>query len=173
MTTDLLTIAEAQIAEKQFKEIQAVKERIAKDKEVLQQAIDLVNSHTLYKRVSMSYGSCRYKYVLATEEMLKEDYLKEPERFAHKGITFHEDWDKGLTNHGVLEVNGENYYDIRFALNQYEKMVGDKQRNFHYLEEKYRELKKDLEQLHAAFPTLKQAIEEWQEWERQQNAQNE
>ena len=44
--TDLLTIAEARIAEKQVQEIEKVKQRLEADRDVLKQAIDLVNSHT-------------------------------------------------------------------------------------------------------------------------------
>jgi len=51
MNTDLLTIAEAQIAEKQYQEIQKVKERLEQDRETLKEAINLVNTHTLYKVV--------------------------------------------------------------------------------------------------------------------------
>ena len=62
--TDLLLLAEAQIAEKQVKEIEEVKKRINGDREMLKKAIELVNSHTLYKKVVTSNGN--YKYVLAT-----------------------------------------------------------------------------------------------------------
>ena len=44
---DLLTIAEAQIAEKQVKEIEKLKERLDNDTEIIKKAIELVESHTL------------------------------------------------------------------------------------------------------------------------------
>ena len=148
--TDLLVLAEAQIAEKQVKEIEAIKQRLDADKEVLKEAIALVNSHTLYKRESDSRG--RYKYVLATEEMLKADYLGEPIRYAYKGINFH--------------------YDIRYALNNYERLINEKESQVSYLNTKIRELKEDLERLHQNYPTLKQAIMDWLDYQKAERSDN-
>ncbi len=157
--TDLLVLAEAQIAEKQVKEIEAIKQRLDADKEVLKEAIALVNSHTLYKKVGDKRG--RYRYVLATEEMLQADYLGEPKAYSHNGITFHYDSWKERYNKGIMEVNGHTYYDIRWALNNYERMINDKEEQVLNLNSKIREIKEDLEELHANFPTLKQAVMEW------------
>ena len=157
--TDLLILAEAQIAEKQVKEIEAIKQRLDADKELLKEAIALVNSHTLYKREGDSRG--RYKYVLATEEMLKADYLGEPKQFAYKGIKFrYDDW-QGKYNKGIMEVNGHTYYDIRYALNNYEKLINEKESQVLRLNDRIRELKEDLERLHENYPTLKQAVMDW------------
>ncbi len=157
--TDLLVLAEAQIAEKQVKEIEAIKQRLDADKEVLKEAIALVNSHTLYKREGDSRG--RYKYVLATEEMLKADYLGEPQKYAYKGIKFHyDDW-REKYNKGIMEVNGHTYYDIRYALNNYERLINEKESQVLSLNNKIRELKEDLERLHENYPTLKQAVMDW------------
>ena len=157
--TDLLILAEAQIAEKQVKEIEAIKQRLNADKELLKEAIALVNSHTLYKREGDSRG--RYKYVLATEEMLKADYLGEPKKFAYKGIKFrYDDWQEKY-NKGIMEVNGHIYYDIRYALNNYEKLINEKESKVLNLNDRIRELKEDLERLHENYPTLKQAVMDW------------
>lgn len=163
--TDLLILAEAQIAEKQAKEIEAVKQRIDADKELLKEAIALVNSHTLYKKVVTSNGN--YKYVLVTEEMLKEDYLGEPLRkYAHKGIQFYyDDW-KEKYNKGIMEVNGHTYYDIRYALNEYEELIENKKRVILRLNRTVVDLEGDLEELHKNFPTLKQAITEWMDYQK-------
>lgn len=157
--TDLLVLAEAQIAEKQVKEIEAIKQRLDADKEVLKEAIALVNSHTLYKRES------DYKYVLATEEMLKADYLGEPKKYAYNGIKFHyDDW-QGKYNRGIMEVNGHKYYDIRYALNNYERLINEKESQVLNLNTKIRELKEDLERLHKDYPTLKQAVMDWLDYQ--------
>ena len=167
MTTDLLTIAEAQIAEKQFKEIQAIKELLEADKETLKKAIELVNSHTLYKKVCDEYVRGRYRYVLATEEMLKEDYLKEAKY--RKGIRFIKgEWSKTY-NTGVLEVNGETYYDIRYALQNYERMVKDEEDSLRRLNKSICEIKEDLKNMKKNYPSLKQAITDWMEYQRQES----
>lgn len=157
--TDLLVLAEAQIAEKQVKEIEAIKKKLDADKEVLKKAITLINSHTLYKREGDSRG--RYKYVLATEEMLKADYLGEPKAYAYEGIKFNYDSWQGKYNKGIMEVNGHIYYDIRYALNNYERLINEKESQVSYLNTKINELKEDLERLHQNYPTLKQAIMDW------------
>lgn len=166
--SDLLILAEAQIAEKQVKEIEAIKARLEADKEVLKEAIELVNSHTLYKMVEDGLRG-RYKYVLATEEMLKADYLGEPKPCSYKGIKFHYDSWKEKYNKGIMEVNGHTYYDIRYALNNYERQISEKESQILSLNSKIREIKEDLALLHANFPTLKQAIEEWMTYEEGEN----
>jgi len=166
--TDLLTIAEAQIAEKQYKEIEAIKQRLEQDKEILKEAIELVNSHTLYKRVDDGHYRGCYKYVLATEEMLKQDYLGEPIKFSRKGINFfHDSW-KDRVNRGIMEVNGHTYYDIRYALISYEEAIKDKKDRINNLYKTIREYEDDLDDLKKNYPTLKQAIEEWMEYQKQQ-----
>lgn len=160
---DLLTIAEAQIAEKQVKEIEKLKERLDNDREIIKKAIELVESHTLYKKINVAYNGARYKYLLATPEMLKEDYLKEPEGFHKKGIYFYENWEKTRNyNTGILEVNGEKYYDIRYALQEYENSLKDKKARLDGLQRNINELTDDINRLKENFPTLKQAITEWQ-----------
>lgn len=170
--TDLLTIAEAQIAEKQVKEIQAIKERLEADREVLKQAIELVNTHTLYKIVSDGYNRTRYQ--LATEEMLKEDYLKEGKSsYYGKGIQFLDKDNRRTYNTGVLRVNGETYFDIRYALNNYEKRLNDKQVSLRTLNSRVSEIKEDIYRLNEEFPSLKQAITEWQEYQNKMKEEEE
>lgn len=172
MKKDLLTIAEAQIAEKQYQEIEKVKKRLDADKEVLKQAIELVNSHTLYKKVdSRGYGY-KTQYVLATEEMLKEDYLKESKY--HSGINFYfEDYgDRYSYNRGIMQVNDETYYDIRYVLQEYERSVQKKESDLTRLEDSLRKVKQELEEMNNEFPSLKKAITEWQEYCKQQEEEN-
>lgn len=173
MNTDLLTIAEAQIAEKQFQEIQKVKERLEKNKETLKEAINLVNTHTLYKVEEDPIYHRKTTYKLVTVEMLKEDYLKEPKPYCASGIQFDYNYDSGYYNKGILNVNGEVYYDIRYALKRYEKVMAEKERSVNLLFERLSDLKKDLEALEATYPSLKQAIEEWQQWEEKEAGEKE
>ena len=158
--TDLLILAEAQIAEKQVKEIEKIKEKLEHDKEVLKEAIKLVNSHTLYKIIDG-------RYVLATEEMLKTDYLGEPVGYASTGINFYYDSWKEKYNKGIMRVNGHTYYDIRYALNEYEDRIKEKETQVFNLNSRIRELKDDLEKLNKDFPTLKQAVKEWMEYQKE------
>ena len=169
--TDLLTIAEARIAEKQVQEIEKVKKMLEADRDVLKQAIELVNSHTLYKKVE-TYRYC-HRYVLVTEDMLKADYLKESKYDWQHGIKFKKGDSSKSWNTGILEVNGETYYDIRFALNAYEKGIQAREFEIGRLQDKINELKKEIEQLNNDFPSLKEAIEEWMAYQEEQKKNEE
>ena len=163
MTDELKTLVEAQIEAKKKQELERIERQINADKEVIDKAIELINTHTLYKKICEGN---HYTYKLANEEMFKNDYLKEPKSSFKKGINFHVDnFNKRGVNNGVIEVNGETYYDIRYALNNYEKYVENLTRSLTYLEDLINEKKKELEELNEYFPTLKKAIEEWQKYE--------
>lgn len=164
--TDLLTVAEAQIAEKQVKEIEAIKKRLDADREVLKKAIELVNTHTLYRKVQVNYYGV-YRYELVTEEILRNDYLGEPDKYAYKGIQFHYDSWKEKYNRGIITVNGHDYYDIRYVLQKYEDSIKDKQRKVDDLNSNIRDLKEELDALHKTFPSLKQVITEWMEYQKE------
>lgn len=172
MGTDLLTLAEAQIAEKQYNEIKAVKERLEQDREVIVKAIQMVNDHTLYKKVKNEYGY-NYRYVLATEKMLKTDYLKQPNSWYPKGIKFNTKNEYNKYSGVILTVNGEAYYDIRYALEEYQEAVREKEKQVNRLNESIRELQDKLSSLNREFPSLKQAIEEWQEYQKKMELQQE
>lgn len=153
-------------SEKQVQEIEAVKKRLEQDRETVKEAIALINSHTLYKKVKDEYSYGKYRYVLATEEMFKADYLGEPaSRYSQKGISFKWDDRNGRYDLGVMEVNGHTYYDIRWALNNYERMIEDKQTRIANLNSAIEDYKEELEDLHKNFPTLKQAVTEWMEYQ--------
>lgn len=164
MTEDLKELIEAQIEAKKNQELERIEKQIEQDKEVITKAIDLINTRTLYKKVNRNN---HYVYELATEEMFKKDYLREPKYTYERGVKFHLNaFDVGV-NKGIIEVNGENYYDIRYALNTYENDVKKLRSSLRFLEEHIKEKEKDLEILNAQFPTLKKAIEEWQTYEKE------
>ena len=162
MTDELKMLVEAQIEAKKQQELERVERQLNADKEVIDKAIELINTHTLYKKVEENN---HYVYKLATEEMFKNDYIRKPKYEWDRGISFRVDNFHERVNKGVIEVNGETYYDIRYALNSYEKYVEDLECSLTNLQEKIREKKKELALLNESFPTLKQAIEEWQTYE--------
>jgi chromosome segregation ATPase len=99
--------------------------------------------------------------------MLREDYLKEPNGYYENGIRFFDGGNSRSYNTGVLKVNGEVYYDIRFALEQYEEAVRKKTDEVERLNSQIRELQEDIADMKKNFPTLKQAIEEWQKYQKE------
>lgn len=164
MTEELKTLVEAQIELKKKQELERIEKQIKADEEVISKAIELINTHTLYKKISKNNY---YVYELVTEEMFKNDYIKEPKNSWNKGIEFQRDVFTEKVNKGVMEVNGETYYDIRYALNTYEKRVEEITDSLGYLKRQINEKKRELEQLNESFPTLKKAIIEWQTYEKE------
>lgn len=164
MTEELKTLVEAQIELKKKQELERIEKQLNTDKEVISKAIELINTHTLYKKIGKNN---HYVYELATEEMFKNDYIKEAKHSWQKGITFRVDNFSERVNKGIIEVNGETYYDIRYALNTYEKRVEEIIDSLGYLKRQINEKKRELEQLNENFPTLKKAIKEWQKYEKE------
>lgn len=162
MTEELKALLEAEIELKRKQELETLEKRINADKEVISKAIELINTHTLYKKISRNN---HYVYELATEEMFKKDYLREPEYSWQKGIDFCIDNFNERVNKGVIKVNGESYYDIRYALNSYEKYIEELKSSLYCLKDQIKEKEKEMALLNKNFPTLKKAIEEWQKYE--------
>lgn len=162
MTEDLKKLIETQIEVKKNQELERIEKQIEQDREVITKAIDLINTHTLYKKISKNNY---YVYELATEETFKNDYMKTPTYSWQKGIEFHIDSFSEKVNKGIIEVNGETYYDIRYALNTYENDVEELRYSLKSLKAKIREKEKEMELLNKEFPMLKKAIEEWQTYE--------
>lgn len=165
MTDELKVLVEANIEAKKNQELERIEKQIERDKEIISKAIELINTHTLYKKIG---NNNHYVYELVTEEMFKNDYIKEPKNSWNKGIKFRVDSFTERVNRGILEVNGETYYDIRYALNKYEKRVEKITDSLEYLKKEINKKKRELEQLNESFPTLKKAIEEWQKYEREE-----
>ena len=164
MTEELKTLVETQIELKKKQELEKVEKQIKEDEEVINRAVELINNHTLYKKIS-KYNN--YIYELANEKMFESDYIKEPKHTWQKGIKFHEDSFTDKVNKGIIEVNGEVYCDIRYALNSYEKYVDKLTSSLTYLDDEIRKKRKELETLKENFPTLKKAIEDWQAYEKE------
>lgn len=164
MTEELKSLIENQIEAKKNQELEKIEKQLNADKEVIDKAIKLINTHTLYKKVRKNDY---FVYELATEEMFKNDYMSEPKYSWNKGVSFHKDEFNEKINKGVIEVNGEVYYDIRYALNSYEEYMNELTKSLTYIEDKIREKRKELELLNKEFPTLKKAIVEWQKSEKE------
>lgn len=162
MTEELKALLEAEIELKRKQELETLEKRINADKEVISKAVELINTHTLYKKISKNN---HYVYELATEAMFKDDYMREPKYKWKKGVNFRENEFNEKINRGVIEVNGETYYDIRYALNSYERYIDELKSSLDCLKDQIKEKEKEMALLNKNFPTLKKAIEEWQKYE--------
>lgn len=168
MTEELKALIENQIEKikeaKKNQELERIEKQLNTDKEAIDKAIELINTHTLYKKIGKNN---HYVYELATEATFKDDYMREPKYEWEKGVHFRKNEFNERVDRGIIKVNGETYYDIRYALNNYEKYMNELTSSLTYIEDKIREKRKELELLNKEFPTLKKAIEEWQKYEKE------
>lgn len=162
MTEELKALLEAEIELKRKQELETLEKRINADKEVISKAVELINTHTLYKKISKNN---HYVYELATEAMFKDDYMREPKYEWEKGVSFRKNEFDERVNRGIIKVNGETYYDIRYALNSYEKYIEELKSSLDLLKDQIKEKEKEMALLNKNFPTLKKAIEEWRKYE--------
>ena len=162
MTEEFKKLIEAQIEAKKKQELEKNESQLKEDEEAIERAISLINTHTLYKDVKRNG---RHVYELATEETFKNDYMKTPTYSWQEGIRFFMNSFNEKVNTGIIEVNGETYYDIRYALNSYEKHVEELKNSLNHLKKQIKDKETAMELLNEQFPTLKKVIEEWQTYE--------
>lgn len=160
---DLNKFLEKQLNDKYEKELENIHKQIDQDKAVIEEVLDLIDKHILYKKISRS--GYPIEYALVTPEMFKHDYLSEPENsYCAKGINFTSTHSKPSYK-AILTVNGNDYYDIRYALNRLEKEIEDRQSTVTYLQTDISKARNEIEKLYKSLPNLKKAIIEWQTYQ--------
>ena len=154
----LIRLAEVNIESKRNEELERLEQSLKHDKEVIEEVLKLIDDHILYKVVSR-YG-CPVQYQLVTPEMFETDYLKTPDHDWKRGICIND----SNTNYGAtIEVNGESYYDIRYALNKFTRDLENREKTLSDIQQKLIDIKCEIEFLYESLPALKAAIIEWQE----------
>lgn len=138
-----------------------------RDLELLNEAIEMVQSKVVYKKVERKYGG--YDYVLATEEMICADYMNPPKYDWKKGIMFYSENHSEYKYHGMFEINGESYYDMRYLLTSYAEDVREALKKaegtVRILKEHLEKHKETLERL----PKLKAMIMDWEQRNAKEN----
>lgn len=167
MNDDLNKFLEKQLNDKYEKELENIHKKIDRDKAVIEEALDLINKHILYKKI-IKHGYPT-QYVLVTPEMFKQDYLTEPEHsYDPDGVQFLTGCSKPSYK-AILRVNGIEYFDIRYALNTFEESVRKAEQHFDSvscnLTTKLKEAKDEVDGLYKSLPNLKQAINDWLEYQ--------
>lgn len=155
-TDNLIRIAQKMADEKLGKEKERVAEQIRNELDDVKKAVEMVRSGLCYKQVD-EYGIERYLF--ATEEMLLNDYLTEPENsYTRRGLRFNEN----TTGHDyIFIVNGIYYYDMRYLLNRYEKdVIKEKNRITNY-NDRLDELIRDFNRLLEEHKAIKKMLEDW------------
>ena len=157
---DLINYVQKSIDAKLQEKKEAAMREVNAEKELIEEAIKLINDNFLYKKIKKKYGG-KEQYVLATPQMFYEDYVTIPEYTWQRGLKYpdaNEQWYKG-----IFVVNGQSYYDMRYIIDKYEKdlkRTAEKLKsqldNIRTIQDEYNELVSNLNE-------IKKVISDWNE----------
>ena len=157
---DLMSIAKSMADKKYELERQQLEKTISGELEEVQKAIEMVKSGLCYKKVVLD-GVWITRYEFATEEMLINDYLTEPKNsYTRRGITF-QTFDAKKPWNCIFIVNGENYYDMRYILQRYEKDVIEERNRIIRYNDQLNEIISKFDELIKQYPLIKKMMEDW------------
>ena len=157
---DLMSLAKSMADKKYELERQQWEKTISGELEEVQKAIEMVKSGLCYKKVVLD-GGWTVRYEFATEEMLINDYLTEPKnRYTKRGITF-QIFDEKKPWNCIFVVNGENYYDMRYILQRYEKDVIEERNRIIRYNDQLNEIISKFDELIKQYPLIKKLMEDW------------
>lgn len=154
MDNTIIELARKQAEEQYNKKVEQLNAQMKADEEVIQKVLTLIKNKTLYKT------DRNYHYHLVTEDIFKQDYLRDTDSW-RKGVRFLSSDTTKSYNTGLVEVNGEKYYDIRYVLENYEKDINKRKDKLIRLQDEIRDIEDSLVRLKREFPSIKIAIEEW------------
>ena len=125
----------------------------------VEEILKYINNKMLFKKVGDSYYSSNY--TLVTEDIFFQDYSNEPkESWYSKGV---------LINHErknkydcFIKVNGEQYYDVRYIIRDYEETYERAQSRLQDLNEKFREIEDYVKDLNNQELKIKSLLEKYQ-----------
>lgn len=155
----VMAITNKGLQERFEKETREAHERAERDREIVERAVALIHQNLMYK--DEGHGSYHH-YVLATEEMFFQDFMKKPEYGWNAGIKFNDEADKKPAHlHGSFSVNGERYYDMRYLLDKYAKDVEEEARHICAYNDRLAELRRRFDDLIHQRPAIEKMIKEW------------
>lgn len=134
--------------------IEDIKKSYKEDCKKMNKALTIINDNLVYKIINGVY-------VLATPEMLYNDYVNPKDDYCDKlGITFNDNYEYRPSN-GMFKVNGEIYYGVRFLLNNYQKDIDDFKNKLNYYKDKIIEIQDDYKNMINQLPKIKQLMQEY------------
>ena len=156
----VMEITDKGLREKLEREVLDARRQAEKDREVVERAVRLIQANLMYK--DECFGG-RHHYVLATEEMFFQDFMKKPEYEWKRGIKFvdSDEEKKRVYLSGAFRVNGEAYYDMRYLLDKYTRDVENEMQEICSYTDRLRDIKQKFDDLVSQAPAIKRLIEQW------------
>ncbi len=166
----LLEIAQKMADEKLAQEKQYLAKRISNELGDVKRAVEMVRSGLCYKKQK---GISSRRYIFATEDMLINDYLSEPENsYTRKGLRFSDDCNRMPYDY-IFCVNGIYYYDMRYILNAYEEDVKKEKNRITRCNDQLEEMTREFNRLLEENKAIKEMLDDWSKrHEESENSKN-
>lgn len=139
------------------KETKEVERKINEELDVVEKILKYIKNKLIFKKIGDSWD---YSYVLVTEEIFFQDYTRKPEYNWDEGIEIK--YNRKNNYEPFIKVNGENYYDIRYIIRNYQDTFDSYKNKLQRLNESFREIENEVEELKRKEPAIKKLIEEYQ-----------
>lgn len=139
------------------KEKKKIEEKIKEEIDEVEEILKYIKNKLIYKKVGSNWN---YNYALVTEEMFFQDYNTEPEYNWRKGIEIRHNRENKYEP--FIKVNGEDYYDIRYIIRNYEEDFEKFYRRLNNLNQQFRDIENGVRELKSEEPAIKKLIEEYQ-----------
>lgn len=124
----------------------------------VEEILKYIKNRLLFKIVN----DYKQEYKLVDENTFFQDYSKEPEHsWQRKGLKIN--YERTRKWEEFVQVNGESYYDVRYIIRHYEEEFETLKEKLNKLNESFREIEKQEEELLKQEPIIKKFIEEYKE----------
>lgn len=134
--------------------------KINSELEIVEETLKYIKNKLIFKKVGDDW---KHDYVLVTEEMFFEDYSNEPKNCWNKGIEIRYNREKKWDC--FIRVNGNNYYDVRYIIANYEEDFDVLDKRLNDLRERFSEIEKREKKLLEQEPKIKKLLEQYQKIE--------
>jgi len=132
-------------------------EKINKEIDIVEEILGYIANKMIFKKPK--YG----EYILVDEKMFFEDYSSEPKNsWSTKLAIWHE---RQRKYDSFITVNGEDYYDIRYIINDYEETFKNYTRRLNDKMTGLRDIERKVEELKQQEPKIKALIEQYKKVE--------
>lgn len=134
--------------------------KINSELEIVEETLKYIKNKLIFKKVGDDW---KHDYVLVTEEMFFEDYSNEPKNYWNKGIEIRYNREKKWDC--FIRVNGNDYYDVRYIIANYEEDFDVLDKRLNRLREDFSNIEKVKKGLLEQEVKIKELLEQYQKIE--------
>ena len=148
---------------KKEEEMKRLDSKLNREEKDVEKILEMVHDTLLYKDVSGRLSTFR-KYAIVTEEMFLADYTTVQDCGYSMGINWtSEEQLRAYPSVCVVSVNGNNYYDIRRAVERYRKDIDNMRDKVTAAEQRLNEVEEEYKRVVEEFPEFVKMVKAWVE----------